>query len=179
MSIASSRCSCAISSIAHSARPPLLNSLIICNKEDKRVALVMKVTGKKVTFALARDDAIKQTAGTMLAGGNCRCPVCGQTTQVRDLRQAGKDGNLGERLVCVIVDTPDGKDYRLPDTKDFHAVEQAGDLAAAINRPAEPILPEITLLSEDEDRIANSTGIRVHQYGFKTWGSTSALHSRL
>ncbi len=150
---------------------PLLSSLLICNKSGKRVALTMTVTGKKVQFGIAKDKAIQRTEGTMLNRGNCRCPVCQQPTPVKDLRRAGKDGKIKERLVAIITDTPSGKDYRPVESLDIAAAEGAKTLAAHIERPSEPILPEITLKGEDEDDIANSTGIRCHQYGFKTWGS--------
>src|SRR5207244_2714931 len=74
-------------------------------------------------------------------------------------------------LVAVITDTPTGKDYRSPEPTDLQAFAAARLLAARIDRPSESILPEITQRDEDEDAVSNSTGIRVHQYGFTTWGS--------
>jgi putative DNA methylase len=152
------------------AEIPLLSSLLICNKDDKKVALTMKVEGKEVKFGIAKGQAITRTQGTMLSRGNCRCPICEQPTPVADLRQAGKDKKLGERLVAIIVDAPNGKDYRVPEPSDFAAAEKAAALAANVERPTEPILPEITQRGEDEGDVANSTGIRVHLYGFARWG---------
>jgi adenine-specific DNA methylase len=131
----------------------------------------MKAKGKDVVFGIAKDKEIQRTEGTMLTRGNCRCPVCQQPTPVKDLRQAGRDGRLGERLVAIIIEKPEGKDYRPPDRRDLEATEEAERLAAGIQRPTEPILPEITQRGEEEEDVSNSTGIRVHQYGFKTWGS--------
>ncbi|HVA49580.1 MAG TPA: DUF1156 domain-containing protein [Pirellulales bacterium] len=152
------------------AEIPLLSSLLICNKDAKKVALTIKVNGKEVKFGIAKGEAITRTQGTMLTRGNCRCPICEQPTPVADLRQAGKDKKLGERLVAVITDAPNGKDYRAPEAVDFAAAKQAAELAASVERPAEPILPEITQRGVDEDDVSNSTGIRVHLYGFMRWG---------
>jgi adenine-specific DNA methylase len=153
------------------AEIPLLSSLLICNKPDKKVALTMAVKGKTVSFGIARNMDIPRKEGTMLNRGNCRCPVCQQPTPVKDLRIAGLVGKLGERLAAVIIDKPAGKDYRLPEPSDFNVIEEAKKQAAFIQRPSEAILPEITQKDEEVDSISNSTGIRVHLYGFKTWGS--------
>ena len=163
------------SNLSCKAEIPLLSSLLICNKPEKKVALTMTVKGKDVAFGIAKGKEIQRTEGTMLTRGNCRCPICQQPTPVRDLRQAGRDGKLGERLVAVIIDQPEGKDYRPPDRQEFAAAQEAVRLAGHIQRPTEPILPEITQQGEDEEDISNSTGIRVHQYGFKTWGSVFNL----
>ncbi len=148
---------------------PLLRSLLVCRKNNKRVALTMDIQDKEVTFGIAKDKDITQTEGTMLNRGNCRCPICEQVTPVGDLRRAGIEGNMGERMVAVITDTPHGKDYRPVEPRDFEAFEEAKRLSEAVERPGELILPEIT--GNDEEGISNSTGIRVHLYGMKTWGS--------
>ena len=46
-------------------------------------------------------------------------------TPVNDIRQAGKEGKLGERLLVVITDTNNGKAYRLPEETDFRGFQQA------------------------------------------------------
>lgn len=151
------------------AEIPLLRSLLVCNKDGKKVALTMTRHGKEILFGIAKNREIKQTDGTMLNRGNCRCPICGQITPVRDLRIAGLEGEMGERMVAVITDTPQGKGYRAVEPGDSRAFEKAQALAKNVERPNEPILPEIT--GNEEDEISNSTGIRVHLYGMKTWGS--------
>lgn len=151
------------------AEIPLLRSFLVCDKPDKRVALTMTVQGKNITFGIAKGKAIKRAEGTMLNRGNCRCPVCEQVTSVQDLRRAGLEGKLGERMVAVITDIPQGKDYRPVAPTDLQAFEEARQLAEKVERPSEPILPEIT--GNDDDDISNSTGIRVHLYGMKTWGT--------
>lgn len=151
------------------AEIPLLRSLLICNKDDKQVALTMKMQGKEIVFGIAKDKDIKREEGTMLNRGDCRCPFCQQTTPVKDLRRAGVEGKMGERMFAVITDTPDGKGYRAVEPSDLKAFEEAKRLAQSVERPNDPILPEIT--GNDDERVSNSTGIRVHLYGFKTWGS--------
>ena len=153
------------------AEIPLLRSLLICNKDEKQVALTMKTQGKEITFGIANGKDIKQTDGTMIekGRGSVRCPICQQTTPVADLRLAGMEGKLGERMMTVITDTPHGKAYRPVEATDLKAYEKSLLLAKSVERPTEPILPEIT--ANDSEEIANSTGIRVHLYGMRTWGS--------
>ncbi|MBI2917635.1 MAG: DUF1156 domain-containing protein [Chloroflexi bacterium] len=153
------------------AEIPLLRSLLVCNKDKKRVALTMERNGKEVVFGIAKNLDIKETAGTMIekGRGSVRCPICQQTTPVDDLRRAGLEGKMGERMVAVITDTPQGKDYRPVEATDLEAFEKARRMAESIQRPKELILPEIT--GSDGEGISNSTGIRVHLYGLKTWGS--------
>ncbi len=153
------------------AEIPLLKSLLVCNKEGKRFALTMNVKGKQIAFGIAKNKAITAMAGTMIEKGRgaVKCPVCEQVTPAQDLRRAGLDGKMGERMTAVITDTPQGKDYRAVEENDLRAFEKAKELAKEVERPSELILPEIT--GNDEENISNSTGIRVHLYGMKTWGS--------
>ena len=153
----------------HRSVIPLLRTLYVCNKPTKRVALTMDVdkVAKTVSFGIARANEVERTDGTMLEGGNVRCPFCEQITPVKDLRAAGLAGKLGERMVCVIVENKHGKDYRPVEETDLEAFQKARTIPA--ERPNEPILPEIT--GNDDEDISNSTGIRVHLYGMKTWGS--------
>jgi len=150
------------------AEIPMLRSMYLCNKSDKRVALTMEVHGKTTTFGIARGDNIKETSGTMLQGGDCRCPVCQQPTLVDDVRRAGVEGKIGERMVAVIVDATDGKQYRAVEKSDLTAFAEAKTLAKDVERPSEPIRPEVT---SAEEHVSNRGDITVHLYGMKTWGS--------
>ena len=141
------------------AEIPLLRSLLICKKSNKRVALTMNIQDKEVTFDIAKGKDITRTEGTMLNRGNCRCSICGQVTPVEDLRRAGLEGNMGERMVAVITDTPHGKDYRPIEPTDLAMFEESTRLAEAVERPSE------------RNADANEAGLRVHNYGFKTFGS--------
>jgi adenine-specific DNA methylase len=143
------------------AEIPLLRSLLVCNKDGKRVALTIKRKGKEVVFGIAKNRDIKETAGTMIekGRGSVRCPICQQTTPVEDLRRAGLEGKMGERMVAVITDTPKGKDYRAVESIDEEAFEKAKRLAKNVERPSE------------KHADATSAGLRVHNYGFKTFGS--------
>jgi adenine-specific DNA methylase len=74
---------------------------------------------------------------------------------------------MGERMVAVITEDKSGKRYRPVEESDLAAFREAAKIE--VEQPGELILPEIT--GEDAEDVANSTGIRVHLYGMKTWGS--------
>lgn len=149
---------------------PLLRSLLVCNKKEKKVALTMDVDKlrKNITFGITSGKNIHRTNGTMQNRGNVLCPYCEQVTPVSDLRMAGLAGKMGERMVGVTVEDKDGKGYRSVEEADLAAVRNA--LEINVERPAELILPEINA-QDAEDDVSNSTGIRVHLYGMTTWGS--------
>jgi adenine-specific DNA methylase len=162
---------------------PLLRSLLVCNKKDKKVALTMEVVGGQasslqsdrqdacpptVRFGIAKGNTITRTEGTKRERGPAICPFCGQPTSEAELRRAGQAGQMGERMVAVIVEGKDGKDYRPVEDSDLEAFRKASRIPA--ERPKELILPEVNADDADDD-VSNSTGIRVHLYGMKTWGS--------
>jgi len=140
------------------AEIPLLRSLFVCNKEDKRVALTMKYKGKEIVFGISKGKDIKETAGTMIekGRGSVRCPICQQTTPIEDLRVAGIDGKIGERMVAVITDAPHGKDYRAVESNDSDAFEKAKQLAESVERPAEAM--------------PHFRNINLDLYGLMNWG---------
>lgn len=148
---------------------PLLSTLLVCNKDGKRIALEMNVdrANKTVAFGIVRGKAIRHTEGTMLSRGNVRCIYCEQPTPVAKVREAGLAGNLGARMVGVILDTQDGKNYRPVEESDLAAFREA--TALEVERPGEFILPE--LAGANAIDAVPHPNIRVHPYGFKTWGS--------
>jgi putative DNA methylase len=149
---------------------PMLRNLLVCDKGPKQVAIAMEVdkVTKSITFGISKGNEIERSAGTMQSRGNVKCPYCDQTTPVADVRVAGLAGKIAERMVAVVVDGCDGKDYRPVEEKDLVAFQTAA--AMEVERPSEVILPEINGADRDEN-VSNSTGIRVHLYGLKTWGA--------
>src|SRR5205807_9621861 len=116
---------------------------LLCNKPGRKIALVMTVKGKRTSFDVVRRSQIDTTEGTMLAGGDCRCPVCKQTTPVENVRRAGLDGKMGERMLAVIMAAPKGKEYRPVGPDDDALFHKASKLAIDVERPGEYIVPEI------------------------------------
>lgn len=121
---------------------PMLSSLLLSNRDSRRVALALAVQGKTISFELVRGSRIESTDGTMQNRGNVRCPCCGQTTRVADVRREGQEGRLGQRLVAVIVQGKEGKDYRLPEPQDEEAFAIATTDARSLPSMPEPVSSE-------------------------------------
>jgi putative DNA methylase len=152
------------------AEIPLLRTLMVCDKAEKRIALTLKVEGKKTFFGIAKNAAIQRKEGTTIGGGDCRCPICEQVTPVEDVRRAGLNGKLGECMTAVIVDLPNGKDYRSPEQTDLIAFQEAQNLARTLEHPSEYIVPEINAPSASPNA-GSHRSISVDIYGYKTFGT--------
>jgi len=151
---------------------PLLRSLLLCNKKDKKVALTINVDlpdrqalsaerqpgkeRKTVRFGIARDKNIKWTEGTTVSRG-AKCPFCKQITHVDAIKEASFTGKLGERIVAVIVEGKNGKDYRLVEDKDIQAFETVKTLIDPSQIPNES-------MPESPDLVSG------RGWNFKTWG---------
>jgi len=154
------------------AEIPLLRSFILANSGEKLSGLKMVINDNCIDFQVVHNQEVVRSEGTMLTRGDVRCPICSQVTPVADLRQAGIDGKLSERMVAVITSSKQGKSYRSVEDADINAYKEAITISSLKERPNELILPEITGINGNEEgSISNSTGIRVHLYGMKSWGS--------
>ncbi len=149
---------------------PLLRSLLLCNKPNKKVALKMGVNkrGKSVKFnVLSRrlekqgrrkvwvGDEIEDTDGTMQSRGNVLCPFCEEVTPVAQLREAGIAGQMGNRLVAVIVNSDTGKEYRKSRASDEDAFLKAEE--TEVDCPSE-LIPD------------NQWNVKTWLYGMNAWG---------
>ncbi len=140
------------------AEMPLMRSLVICNKSDRKVALTLAINkeAKSIRFGIANGKDIKRTDGTKKERGPVVCPFCQQPTSEEELRIAGQNGKMKERMTAVIVEGKNGKNYREVEDADLHAFGKAAGIH--VECPKEPI----------EEGQWN---IKTWLYGMKTWGS--------
>ncbi len=111
------------------ATVPLLKTRWLCKKDKKRVLLTMEPNADRtdVVFGIQKDvpqnggNAAQRRendkrlgAGTMSRRGST-CPCCNQPTMtMEDIRLEGRAGRLGAVMTAVVVDRPNGKEYRVP-----------------------------------------------------------------
>lgn len=115
---------------------PLIRQFWLSKKDDKEIAYrpVVDPDAETVDFELlagdalqaAMDDGFDPKDGTV-SRANASCPVCGQVTEAEQVRQLGRDGQMGERMVAVVLHHPDeiGKKYRLATETDRQRFEEA------------------------------------------------------
>jgi len=147
---------------------PLLRSLLLCNKDDKKVALTIEpdFQTKSVRFGTAKNEEIRRVDGTKRERGPAICPFCDQRTSEEQLRSIAQSGLMSHQLVAAVVEGVNGKDYRAIEQADLDAFQAAADIDVDV--PREAIRPEVT---ESPTRVANRGDITVYLYGMKTWGS--------
>jgi len=110
------------------ATVPLLKTRWLCKKPNKRVLLTMEPNADRTAVVFGVDASVpakggnaaqkrehdkRLGAGTMSRAG-AQCPCCGAINTMEDIRLEGKAGRLGSVMTAVVVDTPAGKEYRLP-----------------------------------------------------------------
>jgi putative DNA methylase len=137
---------------------PLLKTRWLAKKDNKRVLLTMMPNAERtgVVFgvetnvpvlggnaAQRREHDKRRGAGTMSrSGAQCRC--CPTIMGMEDIRLEGRAGRLGAVMTAVVVDGPNGKEYRLPTEQELRAAamskEELDALYAQIpfGMPTEP-----------------------------------------
>ena len=160
------------------AQIPLLKTLWLCKKPNKRVLLT--VTPKKdqsgVSFSITRKVEVnggnsaqrrehdkRLSSGTMSRSG-AKCVCCSRIMTMEDIRLEGKANKLGVVLTAIAIESPTGKEYRTPTVEDLQAVEvDDSDVknAFAATEFGVPMEPMPT---------SDSLGMRVPLYGFDNWG---------
>ena len=125
---------------------------------------------EEITFevVVAENLDFDPSEGT-ITRGNARCPICSEVTPAKTVRQLGRDGKIGERLLCVVTDREhaSGKIFRLPVTADLAAVEQAR--RQRNNLQDTYIAPGLATLPNEALPPKGTLGFRIQNYGYKTW----------
>ena len=156
------------------AEIPLLKTCWLCNRDNKRVLL--KVTPRQnrsgVEFGVdcdvpdCRDDDVLG-AGTMSESG-AKCPCCGGIATMDDLQAQGVAARLGARMMAVVVDGQEGKEYRLPREKEIGATQVGRTEVEACYANIPYGLPDETI-SPDRPSPNSRGASGLPRYGFKSW----------
>ncbi len=160
------------------ATVPLLKTRWLCKKDRKRVLLTMEPDAGRTTVvfdvqtdvpqndgnaAQRRENDKRLGAGTMSRRG-ATCPCCNQPTMtMEDIRLEGRAGRLGAVMTAVVVDGPNGKEYRLPTDHERAASEISEEYLRELYADIPFGLPEEPLPGKE------ALGFRVPLYGIDTW----------
>jgi putative DNA methylase len=127
------------------AEVPLLKTRWLAKKDHKRVLLTMQPREDKagVVFGIdpnppvrggnaaqKREHDKKLGQGTMSRAG-ATCPCCCTIMTMEDIRLEGRAGRMGAVMTAVVVDGPEGKEYRLPTA---HEIEMAQVAASELEQ---------------------------------------------
>ncbi len=162
------------------ATVPLLKTRWLCKKEKKRVVLTMEpnADGTGVIFGIQEDvpeakgsaaqrrEYDKRIGGGTMSKSGTTCPCCGTIMKMEDIRLEARAGRLGTMMTAVVVDTGDGKEYRLPR-------EEEVLMAAEAEKELSQIFAEIPFGLPEEPtpgiagRGRKSSSLRI--YGLLSW----------
>jgi putative DNA methylase len=159
---------------------PLLRTRWLVKKDKKRVLLTMTPNSDRtgVIFdieasvpvvggnaAQRREHDKRRGAGTMSRSG-VQCPCCPSIMTMEDIRLDTRAGRLGTVLTALVVEGPNGKEYRLPTAKER-------ECAAPTSADIEKIFAHIPygIPVEETPQPAgskfNSSSLRI--YGLDAW----------
>jgi adenine-specific DNA methylase len=156
---------------------PLMKTRWLAKKENKRVLLTVTQNAERTgvffgvetnvpalggNAAQRRERDKRRGAGTMTRSG-AQCPCCPAIMTMEDIRLEGRAGRLGAVMTAVVVDGPDGKEYRLPTEVELRAAEVSKEELNALYAQIPFGLPTEPLPSKE------ALGFRVPLYGLDQW----------
>jgi len=115
------------------AEIPLLKSFYLANTKTKLVHLKPIIKEKSISFEIKSGKSPNES---WLYRGNLQCPVCGNSTDVNTLKQQFLNKKTTERLVAVIEEGTNSKEYRLPNSMELAVLK---NIPSDIERPSEPM----------------------------------------
>ncbi|MBM4396666.1 MAG: DUF1156 domain-containing protein [Deltaproteobacteria bacterium] len=166
---------------------PLLKTKWLCRKDDKRVALEVVpppagaaersaptfhvITGVPVSgrSPAERREHDKQVGRGTMSRSGATCPCCGTIMTSEDLRMEGQAGRMGAVMTAVVVEGPNGKEYRLPVDEETRAAEAAGDEIDRVFADVPFGVPEEPV-PQGASRAGGGSPFTVPQYGMTRWG---------
>ncbi|MBM4467700.1 MAG: DUF1156 domain-containing protein, partial [Chloroflexi bacterium] len=150
------------------ATVPLLETLWLCKKDNKRRALrlVSDKAKRRVNFEVWTPGPKDEVPPGTMAGAKSRCPVCGVNLTPAYIKECGYTGTLGAQLTAVVVDTGHRKEYRLPTSDEFQVIIEAETALPAALEQMPYGLPNESLPGKERHR---AVGSQLPDYGFKTW----------
>lgn len=164
------------------ATVPLLKTRWLCKKDKKRVVLTMEPNPDKtgVVFGVQTDVPVvggnaaqrrehdrKTGAGTMSRSG-ATCPCCRTIMTMEDIRLEGRAGRLGAVMTAVVVDGPNGKEYRLPTAEEVHLAQEAEKEIDRVFAEIPFGLPEEPV-PQGASRAGGGSPFTVFSYGLTRW----------
>ena len=134
------------------AEVPMMKSLYLANTPKKKIYLNPEIKGNTINFSLAKGKCQLKEWNHR---GNMTCPCCGNVTSIDIIKQQSRDIGLKSRLIAIIVDGDNGKEYFIPNS-DQH--KQITSPVPQVERPKE-LLPLHYLQA-----------FPVCSWGYKYWG---------
>ena len=132
---------------------PLVSSFVLSNKAGKEAYVEPIVDGDRYEFAVRVGKPPSHSKeGTKLARANFRCLLSGAPISGEYIREEGKAGRIGVKLMAIVADGKGGRIYLSPIVEHARAAEQAK--------------PE---WQPDVEFFQQALGFRIGNYGMTKW----------
>jgi putative DNA methylase len=156
---------------------PLLKTRWLCKKDNKRIRILMekKADASGVEFSIdqnvperggnaaqKRENDKKLGFATMSRSG-AQCLCCPAIMESEDIRYEGKNGRLGQVMTAVVVEGPNGKEYRLPTELELQSAHVSEVSLQKVFENVPFGVPEESLPPKE------ALGFRVPLYGLDQW----------
>jgi len=97
------------------AEVPLLRQFYLANKSSKKVYFNPIINGTEINFEIKKGET--DTEG-WITSRSLKCPCCGNSTSIQELKSQSVKTGLKEKLIAVVEESEEGKNYRLPVPKE-------------------------------------------------------------
>lgn len=132
------------------AEVPMLRGFYLCDKLDKKIHLKPIINGNNIEFEI-RKGKIDESG--WMERANLKCPCCGSITDAKTLKSQFHKKLPEQKLLAVIFDGKDGKEYRKATQNEIEFIE------------SEPQVNRSTELMPQQD----SQNIKIPLWGYKKW----------
>ncbi|MBN1139291.1 MAG: DUF1156 domain-containing protein, partial [Anaerolineae bacterium] len=155
------------------AKIPLIKQFWLSKKRGQDIAYrpIVDYGERKVEFEILENEQIRSASfdpnlGTV-SRVNARCLICGQVTEAKIVRRLAREGQMGKRMIAVVLYHPDetGKRYRLATEKDIRLF---GSAATYLKEKAAR-WPYLESPLPMEKMIRNSRYMTPTGYGMTRW----------
>jgi putative DNA methylase len=154
---------------------PLVGQFWLANKNKKKIAYrpIVNEVRKQVRFELLEDAAAIKAAGFnpsqgTITKGDARCLACGQIIKAKVVRDIAYTGQMGERLVALVLHNPNqrSKKYRLATRADEDLFSQVAD---SLKEKLTDWPYMDNPLPEENLPPIGGLGFRIQRYGLTRW----------
>lgn len=142
------------------------SKVVINARRALRLIAPQKGEGGPIRFEIWTPGAKdKVPAGTM-SRAKSQCPCCGINLTPAYIKECGHADKMSEQMTAVVVDTGNGKGYRLPTTEEIRAAQLAAEALPEAAKQIPYGLPTEALPNKERHR---AVGSQLPDYGFETW----------
>ena len=105
------------------AEVPLLRQFYLVNKPNRKIYLNPIINGKNITFKIEKGDCDIEGWNHR---GNLKCPICKNVTNVNEIKVQSKNNTLKSKLLAVVYEGHNSKEYRIPIKNQLEILSQNG-----------------------------------------------------